>query len=42
MRFDQAANDSPRSGSPKRAPPAVWALIALTIVVIAIWLTLKT
>ncbi len=41
MRFDQAANDSPRSGSSKRAAPAVWALITLTIVVIAIWLALK-
>jgi hypothetical protein len=39
--FDHAANDSPRSGSSKRATPVIWAGIVLAIVVIAIWFAIK-
>jgi hypothetical protein len=39
--FDHAANDSPRSGSSKRATPAIWASVVLAIVVIAIWFAIK-
>jgi uncharacterized membrane protein YvbJ len=41
MRFDQAANDSPRSGSSKRVTPVVWASIVVAIIVIAIWFALR-
>jgi hypothetical protein len=39
--FNHAANDSPRSGSSKRATPVVWAAIVAAIVAIAIWLAMK-
>ncbi|MGC2809546.1 MAG: hypothetical protein WA303_04140 [Bradyrhizobium sp.] len=42
MRFDQAANDSPRSGSSKRVTPAVWAAIIVAVIVIAIWFGIRT
>lgn len=42
MRFDQAANDSPRSGSSKRVTPAVWAAIIVAVIVIAIWFAIRT
>jgi hypothetical protein len=35
--FDHAANNSPRSGSSKRVTPIVWAVIVVTIVIVAIW-----
>jgi len=41
MKFDHAANDSPRSGSSKRTTPLVGAAIVVAIVAIAIWLGLK-
>jgi hypothetical protein len=41
MKFDQAANDSPRSGSSKRVTPAVWGTIIIVLVVIAIWFALR-
>jgi len=40
--FNHAANDSPRSGSTKRVTPAVWGMIVLAIVAVAIWLAIKT
>jgi hypothetical protein len=39
--FDQAANDSPRSGGSKQVTPLVWAAIVVAIVVIIIWLAIK-
>jgi hypothetical protein len=39
--FNHAANDSPRSGSSKRATPAVWAAIIAAVVVIAIWFLIR-
>jgi hypothetical protein len=39
--FNHAANDSPRSGSSKRVTPAVWGVIVLAIVAIAIWFAIK-
>jgi hypothetical protein len=42
MEFDHAANDSPRSGSSKRVTPAVWATIAIALVVIAVWFALRS
>jgi len=39
--FNQAANDSPRSGSSKRVTPAVWAAIVIALVVLAIWLAAR-
>ena len=42
MRFDQAANNSPRSGSSKRVTPAVWAAIIVAVIVIAIWFGIRT
>ena len=41
MKFDRAADDSPRSGSSKRVTPAVWATIIVAVVVIAIWLAIR-
>ena len=40
--FNHTANDSPRSGSSKQVTPAVWAVIVLTIVAMAIWLAVKS
>jgi hypothetical protein len=37
--FDHAANDSPRSGTPKRVTPVVWGVIVVAIIVGAIWFT---
>jgi hypothetical protein len=42
MKFDHAANDSPRSGTTKRVTPAVWGTILLALVVIAIWFALRS
>jgi hypothetical protein len=39
--FNHAANDSPRSGSSKRATPMVWAAVVVVIVVLAIWFAMK-
>jgi len=41
MKFNHAANDSPRSGSSKRVTPAVWGTIIVAIVVVAIWFALR-
>jgi hypothetical protein len=35
--FKHAANDSPRSGSSKNVVPAVWAVIVLAMIAVAIW-----
>jgi hypothetical protein len=42
MKFDHAANDSPRSGSSKRVAPVVWGTIIAALVVIAIWFALRS
>jgi hypothetical protein len=39
--FNHAANDSPRSGSSKRAMPMVWAAVVVVIVVLAVWFAMK-
>jgi hypothetical protein len=36
--FDHAANDSPRSGSSKRATPVIWTIVLIAIVALTIWL----
>jgi hypothetical protein len=36
-RYDHAANDSPRSGSSKRVTPAVWGVVVIAAVALAIW-----
>jgi hypothetical protein len=38
--FNHAANDSPRSGSPKKVTPVVWAVIVAVVVAGAIWLAM--
>jgi hypothetical protein len=40
--FNHAANDSPRSGSSKRATPLVWGSIVVAIVAMVLWLALKS
>ncbi len=35
--FNHTANDSPRSGSSKKATPAVWAAIVALTIAAAIW-----
>jgi hypothetical protein len=35
--FNHAANNSPRSGSSKRATPVIWGAIVVVLVAIAIW-----
>jgi hypothetical protein len=37
MKFDHAANDSPRSGSSKRVTPLVWGIVVVAIVALTIW-----
>jgi hypothetical protein len=39
--FNQAANDSPRSGSSKKVTPVVWFVIVVAIVAVVIWFTVK-
>jgi hypothetical protein len=39
--FNHAANDSPRSGSSKHVVPAVWAVIVLAMIVVAIWFGMR-
>ncbi|SDI14428.1 MULTISPECIES: hypothetical protein [Bradyrhizobium] len=39
--FNHAANDSPRSGSSKYVVPAVWAVIVLAMIVVAIWFGMR-
>ena len=39
--FNQAANDSPRSGSSKQVAPMAWAAIVVAIVAMAIWFALR-
>jgi hypothetical protein len=40
-KFNHAPNDSPRSGSSKRATPVVWGAILVAIVVAIIWFVVK-
>jgi hypothetical protein len=39
--FDQAANDSPRSGASKKVAPVVWGAIVVILVALAIWFAMK-
>jgi hypothetical protein len=39
--FNHAANESPRSGSPKKVTPLAWGIILIAIVAIVIWFTIK-
>jgi hypothetical protein len=39
--FNHAANDSPRSGSSKRATPMVWGAIVVAIVVVVVWFAIR-
>jgi len=39
--FNDAANESPRSGSSKQVTPVVWGAIVVAIVAIAIWFAMK-
>ena len=39
--FNHAANDSPRSGSTKKAFPVIGAVIAIAIIVIVVWLKMS-
>ena len=39
--FNHAANNSPRSGSSKQVTPAIWAVMVIAIVVVAIWFATK-
>jgi hypothetical protein len=41
QQFNRAANDSPRSGSTKRAASAAWAIIVMAAVAVAIWFAMK-
>lgn len=36
--FNDAANDSPRSGSSKKISPVVGAAIVMVMIVVAVWL----
>jgi hypothetical protein len=38
--FNYAANDSPRSGSSKRATPVVWAAFVVAMIAITFWLAM--
>jgi len=40
--FDRAANDSPRSGSSKQVAPVIWGAIVLMVVVLVVWLVMKS
>ncbi len=40
-KYNHAANDSPRSGSSKRATPVAWFLVIVVVVAIVIWLAVK-
>jgi hypothetical protein len=40
-RYNHAPNDSPRSGSSKKAP-VIWGAVIVAIVVLAIWLAMKS
>ena len=39
--FNHAANNSPRSGSSKRATPVVWAAVVVAMIAITFWLAMK-
>jgi hypothetical protein len=39
--FNHAANDSPRSGSSKKVTPAVWGVIVLAMIAVAIWFGMR-
>ena len=38
--FNHAANDSPRSGSDKKASPVVWCVIIAVAVAVVIWIAM--
>jgi hypothetical protein len=40
-RYNHAPNDSPRSGSSKKAAPVVWGGIVVVIVALMIWFAMK-
>jgi hypothetical protein len=40
--FDQAANDSPRSGGSKQVVPLLWAAMVVAIVALMLWFAIKT
>lgn len=40
-RYNHAQNDSPRSGSSTNTP-VIWGAVVVAIVVLAIWLAMKT
>jgi hypothetical protein len=40
--FNHAANDSPRSGISKPITPAVWGMVVVAIVALAVWLAIKS
>jgi hypothetical protein len=40
--FDQAANDSPRSGSSRQVVPLLWAAMTVAIVALVLWFAIKT
>jgi hypothetical protein len=39
--FNRAENASPRSGSSKRLTPAIWCVIVLAIVALAVYFAMK-
>ncbi|MDI1265034.1 MAG: hypothetical protein PS018_17425 [bacterium] len=39
--FNHAANDSPRSGSSKKATPVGWAVFVIAMAACAIWLFMR-
>ena len=38
--FNNAPNDSPRSGSTKKVSPVVWAMIVAVAVAVTVWFTM--
>ncbi len=39
--FDQAANDSPRSGSSKTVTPVAWFFVILAVIAFGVWFAVK-
>jgi len=39
--FNQAANDSPRSGSSKQVTPVVWFVVVACIIALGVWFGIK-
>jgi hypothetical protein len=40
-RYNHAPNDSPRSGSSKKATPMMWGVIVVVLAALAIWFAVK-